>query len=228
MKLLPIFLILFILLSSSMAVAVATAPPSSMPLQSSLPNPDLMNQIFGIKVVNNTTTYSPFEQVINFVVGFNGTINGVTPLHGPEHYHFTWLLGPTVSMGAGTYDLFIQVRDGTKVIASTTQIDTDLSMYYVSGALNATFNITSGVYYFDLFGVPAGSSASWSNLWWGIQLNPPIVINHWHNQTIYSNTTVAKPYIPWIVYVIIGVLTASTVGFGVQGHEDEEKMRRRY
>ncbi|WP_229657421.1 hypothetical protein [Thermogymnomonas acidicola] len=45
-------------------------------------------------------------------------------------------------------------------------------------------------------------------------------------QNIYHNSTVPKPYIPPIVYVVIAVLFASTVAFGIRGNGERDELNR--
>lgn len=221
MKLLPIFFTLFLILSSSLVVAGATPPAATSQTYYN-------EQNFNIQVVNNSTfPHTPFQQTLSLAVGSNDTVNGIPPLNGTEFYRFGWTFGPGPTIYAYPANLEIEVRDSSGVIKNYIEYTNgQLLLGTVSGELNMTLNFSASQYYFDLFAVPYGDMPSWSNLWWGIQLNPLTVMNHWHNQTIYHNTTVDKPYIPLIVYVIIGVLTASTLGFGIQGHEEETKVTR--
>ncbi len=230
------FIFILILCSASSSVALFPAevsPTSTIAVPFSAANTGVGNafhQNFGIEVMNNSTyPYTPFQEVLYFALETNDTVNGIPALTGAAYYQFSWSFGPGGGISALQDNIYIEVRDSTGILKTGWDLTEGLLfLSNVSGTMNVSLNLTKTQYHFDLYAVPYGSQPSWSDLWWGVQLNPLIIVTHtvYSNHTVYHNVTKNVSYIPPIIYVIIAVLMGSVIALGVRGSEDESSMKR--
>lgn len=242
MKLLPIFFTLFLVLSSSMVVAVATPPVEGT---NYIGPPGFAGQEIDLELNLNYTDGNsaslwtwdnallPAGLTLNITPGamemgesiFNGTIANQSgnPVSYSFQYTYTFIYGKQYDM-VGMMNLTSSSGKILRQWGILLQGSGTLFLDQVSGQYDHSI-------YGDSLVISIVNDSANPRLLWYPMLTihfTPQVMYVYHNQTIYHNSTVSKPYIPWIVYVVIGVLLASTIGFGIQGHEDEEKLRRRY
>ena len=232
MKPLLFFFTLFLVLSSSISMSVAEGVPLASP-------PEISSQELTIVLSYNITppNYISLWSWDKTVVAssFTGNVtpgvidsggNTILQFAAPVHYGFSYqyALYPGFT-GDYAPEANLTGPNGSLIESWGYPPPGNLMGYFGNGLLN--FNYGQSLYN-DTLTLSIVNLTSTPHEWY------PAMVIHFVEQTrtviqtqvIYHNSTVSKPYIPWIVYVIIGVLMASTIGFGIQGHEDEEKLRR--
>lgn len=223
---------IFLLTSISIAPAPAAAAGASTPNP-----PDISSQSLSIVLIyNNTpsldtslwswseTTGSPsVYNVTPGVMDSGGTSIFQSPHAGPGYYSFSyqWNL---LYFGTADYAAVANLTNPSGSNSASWGYPVP-SFGYSVGNLNfnygqSLYNQTLTVFLVNVSAHPYQYFPEFTIHFTEQHIN----VNVYHNSTVVQK--VPEPYIPLLVYVIIAVLFASTIAFGIQGHEEEDKVNR--